>query len=308
MLWYIPYKPRIQRVFQTAVSRMGQFPSPLDGLALAYAAKFDPTAEEGGKDYICSLLPYWMQETTGITDKQCETLALANIYGMLYFFIQDDVMDSAKPGQWKGQLALANLLQVEMHAVLRGLFPSDSPFWRYYEQYITTWADCVMNEAEANYFLKDPIRTAGKAGPVKISSTGACLLAGKAHAIPVVEEAVDLVLMTLQMLDDWADWREDLAEGSYNGLLAHIASLAGVPSFASLTEEKVESHIYVLGALNSYAEAALANQQQLTELPQCPPALMDYNSYMTDYITELAAKTESNKRRALGGGFDLLFK
>ncbi|MCR2803474.1 hypothetical protein [Paenibacillus soyae] len=306
MLWYENYRTRIERVFQTALSRIGEFPPPLHRIGQTYALKFDPTEDDGGgKDYICSLLPYWMQESTGISDEQCERLALANIYGMLYFFIQDDVMDNAKPEKWKGQLALANLLQTEMLGVFRGLFPSDSPFWSYYDKYVTTWADCVMNEAELDYFTNDPIRTAGKAGPVKLSSTGACLLAGMHASIPAVEEAVDLTLMTLQMLDDWADWREDLAVGSYNGLLAHCARLSELPSLSSLTEERMETQIYVLGCMNAYADIARSNHERLLSLPEAAPDLLDYHAYMADGLARIAEAIESRKRMLMGGGINL---
>lgn len=307
MEWYQRYKIDVAVVFREAQARIAQFPFPLSEVGLKYAEKFNPVDDnEGGKDYICVLLPFWMKEMTKVSGEHCERLALANIYGMLYFFIQDDVMDSTKPDGLKSQLSLANLLQLEMFAIFRELFPSVSPFWTFYDRYVTTWADCVMNENDSNYFMTDPIRTAGKAGPVKISAVGACLLAGEGERIPQLEDAIDTALMTLQMLDDWADWQEDLEEGSYNGLLALIASETGL-AVSELTVSKIESSVHVLGVMSRYAEIAVQSQNRLLPLQNEMPSLFSYHLFMIQALQTIANHLEDKKRKLLGGGFNYLF-
>ncbi|MFF2886564.1 hypothetical protein [Paenibacillus sp. NPDC057967] len=304
MDWYQRHVNSLSSVFREAQLRIAQFPRPLGDIGHAYAMNYNPLDDsDKGKDYICVLLPYWMQEMTGISDEQCDSLALANIYGMLYFFILDDVMDSTQIKQVKSQLSLASLLQLEMYALFRELFPSESPFWAYYDRYVTVWADCVVNEAEADYFVHDPIRTAGKAGPVKISAVGACLLAGSEDRIAEVEQSVDLALMTLQMLDDWADWQEDMSEGSYNGLLALVASESGL-TYSTLTEEAVRSRIYVLGCMNRYADIASRNHDRLMKLGHRIPAIEEYHHYMVSSLRQIADGIETTKRKALGGGIN----
>ncbi len=334
MLWYERYKPRLTILYKSALDTIAGFPPPLNELGQAYAQKFDPVDNDGGKDYICTLLPYWLQEPASLTDKQCGQLALANVYGMLYFFIQDDVMDSkVAGGDWKSQLALGNLLQLEMFRILRELFPSDSPLWNYYNGYVRAWADSVVNEGGGNYFLSHPLLTSGKASPVKVSVAGAWLLAAEAlgerssrdaellvrEKIRLTEDAVNTALMTLQMLDDWADWREDLADGSYNGLLAMIASgydgngatsaVAGdIPAFstAGLTSERIEAAIYVRGCIKPYAEVAVPYHEQLQCNPYAPPDLVAFNSHLLDSLQEIANQLAERKRKLLGGGINLL--
>lgn len=306
MDWYQRHAARLKAVFHEAQFRISQFPPPLGAIGNAYAEKFNPVDEsDKGKDYICALLPYWMQEVTGISDEQSDRLALANIYGMLYFFILDDVMDSTQVQGIKSQLSLASLLQLEMYGLLRELFPSESPFWSYYDRYVTIWADCVVNEADADYFVKDPIRTAGKAGPVKIAAVAASLLGGYEKQIEEAEQSIDLALMTLQMLDDWADWQEDMAEGSYNGLLAMIASERGT-ALSSLTEEAVRSQIYVLGCMNRYADIASRNHDTLLKLGNHIPSIEEYHHYMTNSLRGIADGIEKAKRKAMGGGINFL--
>jgi|GEM_PF-371154 len=323
MEWYERYKPRIRNVFGQALETIGRFPPPIHELGITYAEKFNPANQDGGKDYICMLLPYWMKEKAEISEEQCGQLALANVYGMLYFFIQDDVMDSkVAGGDWKSQLALGSLLQQEMFRIFRALFPSDSPFWRYYDGYVRTWADSVVSEGRGNYFLTNPLLTSGKAAPVKISAVGALLLDASAPStsteqrIDLTEEAIDITLMTLQMLDDWADWEEDLADGSYNGLLAMIAagsdnvlSAESVPPYNTegLTKERIEAAIYVRGCIQPYADIAKGYHERLTDNLCAPTDLIAFNVYMMDTLQSIATQNEERKRKLMGGGINLLF-
>lgn len=303
MEWFNRYKEQLGQVYSQAEHSIAQFPEPLRTLGLAYADKHNPVKDHGGKDYICSLLPYWVKEPSGISELECERLALANVYGMLYFFIQDDVMDSQPSSGWKEQLALGNLLLHEMLNVLRGLYPSDSPFWEYYNRYIAVWAESVTNEDSEDYFVSNPIRTAGKAGPVKIASTGALLLAGRTGLIEKLERAIEIVLMTLQMADDYADWKEDMAEGSYNGLLAMIAAGRSTDELP-LTEKDAENAIYIRGCMQQYVQIATDNHKKLLDLDEGVSELVDFHRYILDHLNQIRDTLESNKNALLKGGFN----
>lgn len=311
MEWYERYKDCLNRLFEQAESRISLFPPPLDAIGLRYADGFHPVKRDSGKDYICTLLPYWLRNASSITDEQCERLALANVYGMLYFFIQDDVMDGTESTDWKEQLALGNLFYLAMLAEYRGLFPSESPFWPYFERYVSTWADCVVNEQNENYFLSDPLRTAGKAAPVKLASTASWLLTGQAGRIQAAETAIDYVLMTLQMLDDWSDWMTDLEDGSYNGLLAMIAEKLAkdgqAPDRKTLTKEQVKDAIYVSGCMGRYTEIACGNHERLCALPIVIPELTDFHSHMLGSLRKISSSIDSNKRTLLKGGLNYYF-
>jgi hypothetical protein len=309
MDWYERYKPSLMEAYGEAERTIGRFPSPLKEAGLAYAESFHPVKVETGKDYICTLLPFWLREASGISGERCGQLALANVYGMLYFFMLDDVMDGAPSGGNKERLALANLFYLEMFAVFRALFPSDSPFWSYYERYVAVWADSVVNESGDNYFVRDPLRMAGKAAPVKVACAAAWLLAGRPERIAASEEAVDIALMTLQMLDDWADWETDMAEGNYNGLVAMIAARADEDGTrAPLTSEQVRAAIYVKECLTPYSRIALHHHERLLRLPHAMPELVDFHAYMVQCLTETAKEIAANKRLLLGGGINLLAK
>lgn len=305
MEWYDRYKKQLELIYTEAEQRIAAFPVPLNTIGLLYADKFNPVKHDSGKDYICSLLPFWVQEAAGINDEQCRKLALANVYGMLYFFIQDDVMDSTPSSNWKEQLALGNLLVLEMFAVFRELFPSESTFWQYYNRYVTTWADSVINEKNDNYFITDPLKTAGKAGPVKIACTGALLLSSRFDMITVMEEAIDITLMTLQMADDWVDWQEDLAEGSYNSLLAMITSDRQLDR--QPTVEEADASIYIRGCMKSYVQVACDNHNRLLAMKLDSTELVDFHAYLLNHLNQTSDSIDSNRAALHQGGFNYFF-
>lgn len=305
MEWYDNYKERLEQVYTVAEQTIAEFPAPLNQVGLAYADKFHPVKHDKGQNFICTLLPYWMKDTAGITDEQCDQFAITNVYLMLYFFIQDDVMDDGPATDVKEKLALGNLLYSEMLRILRNLFPSHSPFWDYFDRYVKVWASSVVNESANNLFVIDPIQIAYKAGPVKIASTGTLLLGGKSDLIPAIEEAVDIALMTLQMADDWVDWKKDMQEGSYNSLVAMIAASLqpGVP----LTEELVKTYIHVRCCMNDYVEVARSKHQYLLSLKVQLPELENYNQYILDHLTQTSESIESNRELMKKGGLNYFF-
>ena len=206
-----------------------------------------------------------MEDICELTAEEFNKLSLANVFVMLYYFIQDDIMDAAK-GEHASKLPLANLFHVQFLSIYRELFPSNSPFWSYYETYIIEWSKSVTNELQSDYFHNDKMQIAKKASPVKNASTGALLLANQAHLLPAVTAAVEQTLVTLQMLDDWADWEEDLVEGSYNCLLASIRQHLNLTTTDELTPEMVKQQLYVHDYLAVYAKIADSHHEHLLSL------------------------------------------
>lgn len=305
MKWYDDYKDRLKPVYDEAERIIGKFPAPLNKVGLAYADKFHPVKDNGGKDYICTLLPYWMKDAAGINDEDCDQFALINVFLMLYFFIQDDVMDEGPASDVKEKLALGNLLFMEMLRMLQRIFPSHSPFWGYFNRYVTEWADCVVNESNHDPFMTNPVSIAYKASPIKLASTGTLLLGGKFESISKVEKAVDIALMSLQLADDWVDWKKDLQEGSYNSLLAMIA--AEQPSDAPITEDIVQTFVYVRCCLSAYADIARKHHDRLLDLHTNIDHLINFNSYIVDRLTQTAKSIESNRDLMKKGGLNYYF-
>lgn len=301
MEWLEFYRDDLQAVFEEAEGLIARFPQPLNDKGLEYAAGFHPFLETSKKNHICYLLPLWLSELTGLDKAQLRKLSAANVLAMLYFFLQDDMMDS--PGtRSKHQIPLANLLYMESLRLYRVMFSSESPFWSYMDQYIREWSDSVTNEGVRNVFIMDLGLIAGKASPVKLGSTGALLLAGQESLIPSVSERVNAALVALQMADDWSDWQEDLAEGSYNGLLAMIPDKDSAP----LTVESVKRQLYVGGLLESYAQAAAEHRIQSRSAATLIPHLDAFHQSLVDKLQLEAERLKREKRTLLQGGMSYM--
>ncbi|WNR43419.1 hypothetical protein [Paenibacillus roseipurpureus] len=302
MNWLQAHEPKLHLIFDEAKELIRQFPSPMNQLGLAYLAKFDANDESSSKNYICYLLPYWMEDICELPPATFNKLSLANVFVMLYYFIQDDIMDSSK-GEHTSKLPLANLFHMRFLAIYRELFPADSSFWDYYETYVTEWSRSVTNEQQSDYFHEDRLQIARKASPVKNASTGALLLTNQAHLIPVVTEAVEQSLVTLQMLDDWADWEEDIAEGSYNCLLASMRKHLQLASISELTPDIVNQQLYVCDFLAVYGEIGNSHHDRLQRLPIPMHQLEAFHDSLVQNIHRVAQEIKGKRSTLVFGGF-----
>ncbi|MBA2944132.1 hypothetical protein HZF08_38310 [Paenibacillus sp. CGMCC 1.16610] len=301
MDWFSAHKESMDEVFGEAEHLIRTFPEPLNHHGLAYFAKFDLRQQESTKNYICYLLPYWMQEVTQLPTDVVKRLSLANVFVMLYYFVVDDIMDSTK-GTHKDKLPLANLFQLQFQMMYRVLFPPQSPFWHYYETYVLEWADAVAGEPGGDYFHTDKRKVAWKASPVKNASTGALLHAGQVELIPAVTGAVEQVLVTLQMLDDWADWEEDLDEGSYNCLLAFLRGSVEGSEGVSPTPDWVKQMIYVRDGLEGYSEVAVRHHEELLALDLSMKELSQFHLHLVNHLRLAAKEIKEKRNQLLSGG------
>lgn len=299
MKWFHMYERDLTHVFRESEHIISQFPPPLHTKGLSYLSKFNVLQEDSATNYICYLLPFWLQETTGLSNESVRRLSLGNVFAMLYFFIQDDLMDSASPAG-KDKLPLGNLFYMQFLDIYRDFFPSESPIWAYNRLYIHEWSDSVTNENRADYFHENPLLVARKAAPLKLSSTGALLLSDQAGLVPEMTDFVDHVLVTLQMSDDWVDWQEDLDEGNYNCLLSMIQSKLSPDE--RLTTELVHHYIAVRGILNSYTTAAEANHNYIKRLNLQVPHLLSFHEYMLNALKQDAKIIEEEKLALQKGG------
>ncbi|NQX67456.1 hypothetical protein HQN90_15145 [Paenibacillus alba] len=302
MDWLDAHKQDLHDVFAQTKQIVSTFPAPLDQLGLAYLAKFDARKEGTTKNYICYLLPYWMKDMSVLPQDDVQKLSLANVFVMLYYFIQDDIMDSTK-GEHREKLPLANLFHMQFLTIYRAMFPAASPFWSYYDAYVLEWAEAVTNEQHADYFHTDRSKVAKKASPVKNASTGALLLSNQADQIPAVTTAVEQVLVTLQMLDDWADWEEDIEDGSYNCLLASMRKHMQLSEENTLTVDMFKDQLYVKDFLDTYGQIATAHHEHLLGLQTSMSQMTSFHELLVKNIQTVNQEIKEKRKKLASGGF-----
>ncbi len=300
--WYLDYEAELAEVFSEVEAIINKFPQPLNYTGLSYLNGFNVLKDGSSNNYICYLLPFWMMDILPMDRKLCNRLSVANVLGMLYFFIQDDQMDSSSlPGKY--QLPLANLLHMKFLESYQELFPTGSPFWSFYSIYITDWAEAVSNEGQAHHYLKNPLLMARKASPLKLCSTGACLLMEQPNLIPIVSDAIDHVLATLQMADDWVDWQVDLLEENYNSLIDFIISLNPIEFTGEINESFIKEAIYTKTLLTPFVDTAVKHQKHLAVSNHVIPHLLSFHDYIVKHLLEEASTIEKNRDAIIQGGF-----
>ncbi|WP_379154380.1 hypothetical protein [Paenibacillus sp. sgz5001063] len=300
MDWLHDFDEDLRLVFQDCSNIISGFPEPLRTQGLSYLDQFNVFSAGSHKNYICYLLPFWLRDGYGLTDDEVRQLSAGNVFCMLYFFIQDDLIDSSLD-RAAGKLPLANLLYVEFLNRYRPLFPADSLFWLCFNRYILEWAESMAGEAHGDYFRNDRLKISHKASPLKLTSTAILLYSGNAPLITEAEEVLHTALLTLQMLDDYEDWEQDLDGGSYNCLLSLASGHFNLQREA-LTKEQVKEYIFTTGGLAEYAGTAVSNHRKLEQCRLNVPHLLSFHQMMVKNLQHIAATIEAEKKLLQQGG------
>ncbi|WP_256759392.1 class 1 isoprenoid biosynthesis enzyme [Cohnella sp. WQ 127256] len=301
------YKSEIELIFAEAASEISQLPMPLNEQGLAMLAKFNPLQSDTGTNYICFLLPEWLKEQTASTERLCRDLAIGNVFAMLHYFLLDDVMDEGAGfhrAEVRSSLVLSQLLQDLFRQRYHRHLPVDSPFWVYYQSYIVDWASAVSQEGTQLAEPDDPGQLARKSAPVKLCVAGMLLLSGQQELIPDLEKAIDLVLATLQLSDDWVDWQGDLAdEEKCNAFLTLVRQQLSLSPEQLLDERRVKQAIYHHSCLVRLAEIAEDYGERLKVIPNVPAVLIAFHDEMAKVIrSDASAVEETVNNLASGGG------
>jgi hypothetical protein len=303
MIWLSNYDQELELAFDQAAQILSTLPPSFNKQALEYLDKFHALKQKRSKNYICYLLPYWLQNHFNVKPSVARNFAVANIFGMLYYHLIDEIMDQPiKPSKY--QLPLADLIYLEFHNIYSKYFPYHSPFWSYYKQYIVEWAEAVTEEDDHDYFQTDPILIAHKASPLKVAIVGSLLVTQYTNSALIVqlEDAVDLVLLTLQMLDDYEDWEKDLKEGSYNCLISMIQSELQIPHNRRPNVEEIKHAIYVQDILVKYAEIAVNHHKQVTTIQHYAPDLVLFHNFLYKNLIEAGSQIAKDRLLLQSGG------
>lgn len=301
MKWFLDYKEDLKWAFDQAKAIVSRLEPPFDRKAQQYLSRFNLLEHEVPTNYICFLLPFWMEDL-GISDRQVtRQMSLANLFAMMSYHLTDEAMD--KPGAVRADiLPLSALLHLEFTLQYSALFPTSSPFWNYYRVYLGEWALSVSEENKRDWLHENPVRMGHKAALVKLSSSGLLILGGREEWIPSVSNAVDQVLVVLQMLDDWKDWEKDLEEGSYNSLLSHMKSKMNFPAEYKLTSDEVRIGLYTYNFLSSYGQLAVQWQEPLEWAQHRLPQLHEFYRFLLNNLLEGGLQVEKEQKLLEGGG------
>ncbi len=181
-------------------------------------------------------LPRWIGEAIGLPAETCADLALANVFGLGFVRLQDDLADAEVPAaEQPAALLLSTTLYQRWISCYLRLFDRQPAFWPIFERDLTQW---VRATGDSRTPFTQPFSRWGDAefqrlgergAPLKIGAAGACLLAERAELIPRLEKALDHLLIGAVLLDHAQDWPHDLDAGRHNAFVAFASPLPQTP-------------------------------------------------------------------------------
>lgn len=301
MNWFTSFEQDLEIAFDEAESILSGLPETFRDQAITYLGRFHALKRGGSQNYISYLLPFWLQEAASVKSEDSRRLTVAMIFAMMYYHLIDEVMDDPQADD-KRKLPLANLLLLEFGQIYRSYYPVSSPFWTYYRKYTAEWAEAVALENRSDFFRDNPVGIAHKASPVKLSVAGMLLLTGRDRRISAIEAAVDAVLVTLQMLDDWEDWEKDLREGSYNSLVSAVQQEMQILPDRRPTSEEIKHALYVRDILFTFAEQTDHNAAVLNANAPDLPHLREFHEYLRQNLVQGAQSLREERNLLVHGG------
>jgi hypothetical protein len=302
-------RPELEYVFAEAMAEIALYPDPLNDRGLALLELSNPLSGHEETNYISYLLPFWVREQASVSMELCSELAIGNLFAMLHFFLLDDAIDAGDRldvDQTRSSLVLGQLLNHSFHHRYYRHFPAGSPLWSFYTRYLAEWAEAVSQEGKFPVDPCDARLLARKSSPVKLCAIAILMAADHTERVAGMEEAIDLTLGTLQLADDWADWREDLAHENCSAFLTLARSSLSLDPAIPLNEQSVLQAIYRLGCLDRLADIASDNGQRLTQISHVPVKLIDFHNRLVYGLKKDAMFAEETTSQLALGGFSYL--
>ncbi|MGQ8870814.1 hypothetical protein [Paenibacillus sp. TSA_86.1] len=300
--WLDPYMLDVKAVFESVEERLRQYPDSLAGHALEQLRLLHPVRRNSGHSYIGYITPLWMQHTDGLLPDQAHQLSVACLLHMMYFLNLDDVMDEPTDDAVL-KLTLGNLCYVDALRVYSALFESSSDFWNHFRQVLQDWAVSVNGELHADYFQQNPLLIAQKASPSQLGVIGALLLLEQGDRIASVCDALNIVLTTLQMTDDFTDTKQDAEHGNYNSYLSHISAALQQEYPTHPLHESTHHNVFNSTFMNSYADIAQYFHSTLTSSNSGLPQFISLNGYLYNTLVQAVHGMLQHKKRLYRGGF-----
>ena len=92
-------------------------------------------------------LPGWLGDALHLPAGPTADLTLANVVGLAYVRLRDDLMDGEIPeGDRRTALMLATAFYRTWLLAYTDMFASGSPFWAFFEQYMAQWAGATLHD------------------------------------------------------------------------------------------------------------------------------------------------------------------
>ena len=207
-------------------------------------------------------LPWWIGRALGVDASTCAKLALGNVIGLAALRLRDDLEDGdvAADDVAPARRLSEGLLEAAL-AIYRDLFPLSSPLWQRLDAWLAEWHDATRAGASS----QRATQLVARAGPVKASAYGACLLCGRGELFATLESSLDSALTAMVLFDHLVDWQHDLRAGRWNAFVAHAIGEQYAAGDDPVGATGVYRSLLTEDAMGTYANEIESNMRRAIE-------------------------------------------
>jgi hypothetical protein len=262
-------------------------------------------------EYYC----FWLGDTLGIRDNELiDDLTVATALGRASAVLHDVMADLTIPATRRYRQYAATLRQAAVDRFASAV-PDKRVFGRYARLYFKRSTTADETERRRHWNRLSPFTPADmavlgqKTSACFIPAVALCLMSGQPESIPRFERFIEARNAAIQIWDDLADWREDLAVGNLTLPLTIGLRLMGLNSSTlPLTRQgrerlqrrlaAVVSQTGMIQALLQLSDVYLALALSLvSDRPQLPPALYvtQLRGYVAAVLTRLAVLAKHHR-------------
>lgn len=215
--FYQPIQDKLLKARECYYKYASGLKPPLNDLAIKYAKPKNKTILSGG--LLGEFCAFWCGEPLQLKDEILQEASLGCITGCTYFILEDNWIDD--PGKYSPNThLLGNLLFAKMVECFFSASQANHKFWQYLYKYLEEFAEgCLWEQEQHNhpksFTNKDFIMTAKRSAPINICISSLALAVDKEDIIPILAEAIEKLIIGLQLRDDLTDWEEDLKKGMF---------------------------------------------------------------------------------------------
>lgn len=309
MKFYEPYKERVQVVFQRVETIVEGYPIHYRKDAMAIVNHQNPEIN-GQVNYISFLLPLWIQEEFQLDDAIVDALVMANLFKVFCAGIQDKVIDGDRSGKYAALLPLSNLFFIEFYSIYQRLFATNDMFWQSLKDYFVDYSVSIGFEKKDLFESGVDLHTmalellAQKAAPIKQAIVAACFLTDRVEEISGLDQWVDKILISLQLIDDWVDKYKDWEDRALTPVLKEILKFNQIDKLEELKSGDISRAAYFSNILSNIKSIVSENSIYLKENThwKIEHAFVFHEEIYAD-ICNMEKENSLKKEKVLLGGF-----
>lgn len=221
--------------------------------------------------------PFLFLETFPTLDKEVfGKLSLMSLLYVHHIIIADSLLDDEN-NLPRESILVSNACSLRGLEVLTGLF-GRRPFpWREVTELHQQYSGATALEKERpggemlSYTFQDLMsRLSRKSSMAKLIPLTLCSLSGRRSYLGPLNDSFDLYYLSEQLVDDFRDWKEDLAAGRYSYLLTSVLNQCGLRGKLEGLEadgvaQVVGKHMYLSGVAEGYLAQAIDYCEQAKE-------------------------------------------